>query len=158
MGSRVTFAGLTEARARVALLAEALQRAASGEVIERAAAKVAERVQRIALPRVEAHSDSGHALGALSVAITGSLVTIDAPAYLRMHSFWPFRRGMPATVATYAAQVLAAILLEILGDSDGAGRMLALQVLEEQAAGIAKKAAAEQEKIARRAAKKGRRA
>lgn len=141
-GSRVAFAGLSEARATVARLAEALQRAASGEVIERAAVKVAERVQRIALPKVEAHSASGHALDVFEVTISGSVVTLSAPAYLRFHSFWSaFRRGMPKAVLTYAAQVLAAELLAVLGDSDSAGRALAQDVADEQAAGVAKKAA-----------------
>lgn len=138
MGSRVAFAGLSEARARVARLAEALQRAASGEVVQAAAVKVRAYIERVARDKYGRHQAHGDALRSLVVKTSGALVTLGRNGYTRFHRWDPFRRGMPPFALKKAAQILAAELLSVLGSNDGAGRALALEVIEEQTADEAK--------------------
>lgn len=150
MGSRVAFAGLSEARARVARLAEALHRAAGGEVIERATAEIQAQIDAVAADRLGRHRATGDAAGSLDVRISGSLVTLTANSYLRFHGWWPFRRGMPPFILKRAAVILAGALLAVIGDSDSAARELAQTIVDEKAASDAKRAAGKATRRARK--------
>src|SRR5262249_49853681 len=117
-----------------------LQRAAGGEVIERAAVEVQAQVDAVARDKLGKHQASGDALRDLDVGISGSLVTLTGNSYLRFHGWWPFRAGMPPFILKRAAIILAGKFLSVIGDEDSAARALAQSIVDDKAASDAKRA------------------
>ena len=129
--SKLAWTGLSAARKRLQMLAEGLRSAASGEVVEKAGAAVQALVDKVAREKIGRHVASGNAAGALTVARSGGLIQLQAPAYLHFHGWWPFRSGMPPFIVKQAAVILARALV---GTIKGGGSALALEAGEVVAA------------------------
>lgn len=150
MSERVSFAGLSEWRAKLAILTEALGEIAGGSLLDEAAPEIAARVRKIATPTIERHQREGAARKALKVYVDGSVIKLDVPGYVRLHGWWPFRRGMPQAVLKFAAGVMASKYLDAIGDDAGSARMMAEAIASENASKAADAFKAETAKIARR--------
>ena len=111
----LTFAGITSARARLARLTVGLREAASGEVVARAVAKVAEQIEAVAKAKTSKHTLSGTAADSVALARAGGVVALSTVGYLKFHAWWPFRRGMPPFVVTRASLIFARELVNALG-------------------------------------------
>jgi len=109
------FTGITAARARLARLAADLRAAASGEVIERAAAKIAEQIVAVAEAKTTKHMRTGDARGSVQLTRAGGKIELSTVDYLRFHAWWPFRRGMPPFVVKRASLIFARELVNALG-------------------------------------------
>ncbi len=96
------------ARRRLAEVTAGLRAAASGAVVERAAAQVQAQIDAVSRAKLAKHTASGAALGALKASRSGGLVQLTAKGYLRYHRWWPFRRGMPPFVTRNATKIFKA--------------------------------------------------
>lgn len=144
--SRATTTGIPKARKTLADLSAGLRAAASGEVVKRAAERVSAQVKAIAESRAKRHADTGAALAGIKVTANGGLVKLENARYLAMHTFWPFRKGMPGTVIRNAVKIFAEELLAVLG-RDHPDAALAAQIVDDAAAADAQRA---QKKASRR--------
>ena len=152
----MTFAGISKARARLSELVQGLRVAASGAVVQRAAAKVQEQISSVTKAKLSKHVFTGNAQGTATVAAAGGLVQLTAPAYLHFHGWWPFRSGMPPFVVTRAAKIFEAELVAALGGlpsplalADAAAEEVAEARRAKQAKREARRAEAHQKAIAR---------
>ena len=147
-----TWSGISAARARLEKLARGLEQVAGGAVLARAVAKVAEQIRAVAADKLGKHELSGAAAALTVVDQSGGLITLHGmpprngktsagKSYLSMYGWWPFRRGsMPPFVVTRAAQIFANEVLLALGGRGTALGSLAGEVVDEGAAGAAKRA------------------
>jgi hypothetical protein len=136
----IKYAGLTAARARLQRLADGLREAAGGEVLARATAKMGEQIAAVAEQKTAAHMDTGAARGSVELAVSSGRVQLTTVGYLRYHSWWPFRRGMPGFVVKRAALVLARELVEAIG-GDGSALAAEAQAVADDGDAAATKAA-----------------
>lgn len=113
--SSITFAGISSARARLARLSAGLHQAASGEVMSRAANKIADQIEAVAKAKTAAHQVTGGASRTVAIAVHGGIITLGSIGYLKFHAWWPFRRGMPPFVVKRASLIFARELLNVLG-------------------------------------------
>ncbi len=129
------------ARAKLQQVVEGLRAAASGEVVERAAAKVRTQIDKVGHKYASAHRLTGAADSGLVTTTSGGLIQLTANRYLSYHSWWPFRSGMPPFVVTRAAKIFAA---ELQAAISGQASPLALAdaAAEESAAAKVAKAVA----------------
>lgn len=140
--SQASFVGLSRIRSRLQVIANGLRDAAGGVVVERAAAQVQEQIDAVSKDKLSKHRLTGDALSTAEATHAGGLVQLQSQRYLGYHSWWPFRRGMPAFVAKRAAKIFAAELLAALGSASArAAYAAALAVTEEASADEAKKVA-----------------
>lgn len=146
----MSFAGLSEWRAKLAILTEALGKIAGGSLLDEAAPEIAARALKIATPTLARHRRDGAAQKALKVYINGPIIKLDVPEYVRTHGWWPFRRGMPQAVLKFAAGVMASKYLDAIGDDAGSARMMAEAIASENATKAADAFKADTAKIARR--------
>lgn len=122
------YATITGARARLQAAADGLRAAASGAVVERAAAKVQTQVDKVAHKFTSAHRLSGDADDSVDTTTAGGLIQLRTVGYLRFHADWLFRRGMPPFVISNALKIFTAELVAAL-----AGEPSPLLVAEEGA-------------------------
>ncbi len=141
---------VTSACARLSSLVAGLRAAASGAVVDRAAAKVQAQIDAVSRAKVTSHELSGHAASVLEVSRLGGLVQVKASAYLHFHRWWPFRSGMPPFVVKRAALIFAAELVAALGGRGKPGGSIADDVLAEGEASAAKGAARKAKTTARK--------
>lgn len=146
------FTDLSKARRRVHTLVTGLQVIASGEALERAAARIQEQIDAVATDKATSHIETGNALSTIEASRAGGLIRLSNVRYLAFHKWWPFRRGMPPFVLKRAAIILAAEVKAALGGTYGNLGELAGEVLGEEAEGKRKKvASAERRRLAAKA-------
>jgi hypothetical protein len=144
--SQAAFQNLSKARAMLMQLVPRLRGAASGQVVDRAAAKVQEQIDKVGRKYTEQHKLSGDAAATLNVTRDGGLVLLKANRYLDYHDWWPFRRGMPPFVINHAVKVLQAELVAALTGKPSP-LLTADAEAEERAAVKAAKAAARSARV-----------
>ncbi len=106
----MAYADISAARAKLARICDGLRFAASGAVLERAAAKVQEQIDAVGKSKLSKHQLSGAALGSLDATASGGLVQLTSNRYLGYHRWWVFRDGMPPFVVSRAVKILDAEL------------------------------------------------
>lgn len=124
--SLVSFGNLQGFRARLAKAVAGLREIQAGEVVTRAAEKVATQVRTVAAKKLSQHTLSGAASGDTIVSTEGGLVQLhgmpachgagwERKSYLSAQPWWPFRSGyMPPFIIRNAAQIFEAELAAAL--------------------------------------------
>lgn len=102
----VTF-DMTAARAKLQKLADGLKLAASGAVVDRAAAAIGQQIQAVARRLTIKHKLTGAASSGLTLKVAGGLVQLTSNRYLGYHDWWVFRSGMPPFVLSRASKIYA---------------------------------------------------
>jgi len=132
---------VTGARRKLAQLVAGLRAAASGKVVDVAAARVQEQIDGASQAIIGRHTETGKAAGDRVVERAAGLVTLSWPRYLAYHRWNPFRSGMPPFAVKAASKIFAAVLVEALGGRGKPGGELADEILAAAEASDAKKAA-----------------
>lgn len=141
------FAGISKARERLQKLADGLR---DTGVLPRAVEKVQALVNKVAHEKTSRHIATGAADASITVTASGGgLIQLASNSYLRFHSWWSFRRGMPPFILKQAAVILARELLTALGSAPGGE--LAREVVEEADADEAKRATKKADRERRKA-------
>ncbi|HEY8944909.1 MAG TPA: hypothetical protein VIM73_11640 [Polyangiaceae bacterium] len=130
---KVRATGISAARARLADLVVGLRAATSGEVVERAAAKVQSQIDAVSKRILANHVDTGHAQSEAQTSHSGALIQLTVPTYVGFHEWWPFRSGMPPFVLGNASRIFSAELRAALA-GERSPLIVADEVAEEKAA------------------------
>jgi len=133
-------------RAKLAKIAAGLRAAATGAVVDEAAAAVQALIDGASQAIIARHTDTGKAAGERGVQRSGGLVVLSWPRYLAYHQWNPFRSRMPAFVVKAASVIFARALIKALGGRGKPGGEIADAI-----------AAAADETDAKKAAKAARR-
>jgi hypothetical protein len=147
------------ARAKLQRIVDGLKRAASGEVVERAAAAVEAQIAAVSRDKLAKRTDTGAAAAATQATHSGGLVQLKSKGYLRYHRWWPFRGGkMPPFVIKSATRIFAVELRAATqGKDPDAVSIEAAGVLAAAEAAETKKAdAAYERRVKRQEAQEGR--